>query len=311
MSESISIVVIFNGLEEFLEPALVSVSLQANKCEEVIVADISEGQLLSKGAFKSACENVRIAAKDSAEKISFFLNRIAAECAGVLILFFPAEHILAPTFTESVVSCFSSSTECCAAITQTRVFESVDAILSVDFPEIIAFPDRLCFGLYKKRSFIASGGFHFDDARLMHADLLLRFLSQSTNAVQIVEQHLFLGRYLENRTYISLKRSEISPDRQTFLERHEHLLGCYGASAFMKAESEFERFQGESEQQISQISSRVDLQEKEYSAAAREYADTRAKYLALVQLHNEALSSVRVTFFHLIAALRRKLLLQK
>lgn len=316
MSESISTILIYSEQEEFVESSLMSLALQSTPTSEIIVGDLHARANFEKLADKTGIPKFRIVSRqidgEKTESVTDFIRRLYDETTGTHIFFSPAHHLVAPTFLESVGEHFSAHSSCKIVLSNVRLVGQLERFVPTSLNELIFFPDRFCFAVYRRDSFEEVKNDLPQSLDLLHATLVLRLLQKEPASVSVLKQPLFLQRITNGVRFNPAERLQSAIDRKGLRAEFASIFDDSEMKAHLdELEDEYLQYLHMQAQEITNLKETLAAKTSEYKNAVDDYSDLRKKYLDLVKLHNDALASVQVTANHLVSALKRKVFSSK
>lgn len=294
MHGSISTILLYSGYPKFVEPALESLGSQTRASDEICVVDVG-GSTSVRSVLQSLnkAEIPVFERKFQKEPLADVLSRAMDVCAGDYLFFARAHNLLVPTCLEITADALDSSNDLAAVLTDVKLFGLEDAIITPSVAELLAYPERDCYPLFRAEAVKHAGGFTELNEQILVADVVLKLLSAG-QTVKFIPQWLVLARYEDAPHNPQLHRPSAAFDRRAFLERFDALFHLHAKDVVLCLEKEHWRQFQRSENSTDNVHNVL--------------ADVRRKLRELEELHNEALSSVSVTGSHLLSALKKKIL---
>lgn len=295
---TISLVLLYKGRRADLADALKSLSCQTRLCDQVLAVDASVEQDLQEllDVFKDACPPGLTTCNLGDERDSSLgelFNLAAKSCSGDYLLFLPAHQLLAPKYIELCVQSLEMDETLGAVCTGIRLTGKEDAVFELSIPELLAFPQRDCYPLFRAESFNKIGGFSKVNNHIVFADAVLRIVAAEMR-VKFLQECLVLARCDENLDKPSLHKLDNSFARADFLKAHSAVVSQFAEEMVLCLEKEhmrqqqrFDRLIDHAHQNLLFVSNKQKAQEK---------------------FHKEQLSSISVTGRHLLCAVKRRLL---
>jgi hypothetical protein len=295
MRGRISTILLYSGYPKFLKPALESLASQTRASDEICIVDLG-GSTNAREVLQSMDRKADFAVIERRfddEQLPDVLARALETCSGDYLFLARAHNLLVPTCLEVTASALDSNSELAAVCTDVKLFGLEDAIITPSIAELLAYPERDCYPLFRAESVKRVGGFCESNEQIFVSDVVLKLIAEGL-AVEFIPQWLVLARYEDSPHNPQLHRPSTAFDRKAFLNRFESLFNAHAKEVVLCLEQEhwrqFQRAENSSENVHNIL------------------ADVRKKHRDLEKLHNEALSSVSVTGSHLLSALKKKIL---